>query len=63
MEQVEPHHVLRNVQHERYEMEIQARVQKHEHVVHVQHDIIVDEKMIRTHVQMEHIDDQHDERQ
>ena len=39
------------------------RVHRREHVVHVQHDIIVDERMIRMRVQSEHIDDQHDERQ
>ena len=39
------------------------RVQKHEHVRHVQHDIIVDERMIRMRVRMEHIDEVHDERQ
>ena len=44
-------------------MEKQDRVQKHEHVMHVQHDIIVDERMIRMHVLMEHIDEVHDERQ
>ena len=62
MEQVHELHVRQSVQHERYEMEIQDRVRKHEHVKHVQHDIIVDERMIRMRVRMEHIDEVHDER-
>ena len=53
MEQVEPHHVLHNVQHERYEMEIQARVQKHEHVAHVQQEVIVHERIVKQHVEQE----------
>ena len=44
-------------------MEKQDRVQKHEHVMHVQHDITVDDEQIKMHVQNEHIDEVHDEKQ
>ena len=63
LEQMEQHHVLVSVQQEQYEIEVQDRVRNHEHVRHVQQEIIVDERMISMHVQMEHIDDQQDERQ
>jgi hypothetical protein len=43
-------------------MEMWDRVHRREHVKHVQHDIIVDERMIRMHVRMEHIEEAHDER-
>ena len=35
---------VHHVQHERYEMETQRRLQKREHVVHVQHENIVHEE-------------------
>ena len=53
MEQVQLHHVLHNVQQERYEMEIQARVQKHEHVIHVQQEATVHERIVKQHVEQE----------
>jgi len=44
-------------------MEQRQHQVRHEHVVHVQHDIIVDDERINVHVRMEHIDEVHDERQ
>ena len=44
-------------------MEQQQHQVKHEHVEHVQHDIIVDDEQIRMRVQSEHIDEVHDEKQ
>ena len=44
-------------------MEKQQHQQKHEHVMYVHHESTVDDEQIKTRVQSEHIDDQHDERQ
>ena len=44
-------------------MEQQRHQQRHEHVMHVRHDIIVDDEQIKMHVQDEHIGEVHDEKQ